>query len=368
MKIAKVTGIFLILLCGVFLNTPDASAQSCVISFDDSFGLSLLDPSMAYGFMAPGGGIIWDYNQCGGSTSDNWLYLDEDPSGGFPAGTAYGHFHIPFVDPAINCFTTTSTYPNGVMGTQSSPQSPCVAIDPYNKPRTLLPHHPDGVLRISYLAHTGEPLRYMLPNAVRVIGPTPVSVLFQAADGSWWVWSNLTTGNWFLAGALPAQQVFVLSSVGNVGSPWQIADLGINLGDHYTPPIKLHICLLCIQDQFRTVRDFLSTLAIRRSANPQSTTSAEAPRSEASLLAATKNEKSARSISEEEARRLFPRAPHSPEDHDRNPEEILDKILGAYGTERQVLIAEYLLAASKLPQREQATAQRRLVALFEPKR
>jgi hypothetical protein len=57
-----------------------------------------------------------------------------------PAGTAYGHFHIPFADPNINCFTTTSTYPNGVMGTQSSPQSPCLAIDPYNKPRTLLPH------------------------------------------------------------------------------------------------------------------------------------------------------------------------------------------------------------------------------------
>jgi len=376
MKIAKVIGIFLILLCGLFLNTANANAQSCVISFSDSFGLSLLDPSMAYGFMAPGGGIIWYYNQCGGSGSDNWLYLDENPAGGFPAGTEYHHFHIPFVDPAINCFTSSSTYPNGVMGIQSSPQSPCVAIDPYNNPRTLLPHHPDGILRMVYLAHSGEPLRYMLPNAIRVIGPTPVSVLFQAADGSWWVWSDLPAGNWILNGALPAQQVFVLSNAGSVGTPWQIADLGITLGDYYTPPtIFPNICLLCSQGQHRTVRDFLSTLTIWRGANSQSTTSAEVPGSEASLLAASQNAKSARSISTQEALGVFQRPPHSPDDHDGhsgeingNPEEILSKILGAYGTERQVLIGNYLLAVSKLPQKEQAAAQGRLVALFESKR
>jgi hypothetical protein len=374
MKVAKAMGIFLILLCGLFLNTANANAQSCVISFDDSFGLSLLDPSMAYGFMFPGEGIIWYYDQCGGSTSPDWLYLDENPAGGYPAGTAYGHFHIPFADPNINCFTTTSTYPNGVMGIQSSPQSPCLAIDPYNKPRTLLPHHPDGILRIIYLGSVDLPKRYILPNAIRVIGPTPVSVLFQAADGSWWIWSDLPAGNWSLTGALPAKQVFILSSAVNAGTPWQIADLGITLGDYIPPTSTSNVCLLCSQGQHRTVRDFLSTISSRRSANRQMT-SAEVPGSEASLLGATQNQKSARSISEQEALRVFARPPDSPEFHggnldihDGNLEEILYRIPGAYGTERQVLIGNYLLAASKLPQSEQAAAQRRLVALFESKR
>jgi hypothetical protein len=360
--------VLLALLFGLFLTTANANAQSCVISFSDSFGLSLLDPSMAYGFMSPGGGVIWYYNQCGGPSSDNWLYVDEDPGGGFPGGTEYGHFHIPFADPTINCFTTTPTYPLGVMGKQPSLGSPCVAINPLNKPRTLLPHRPDGVLRIRYLAHTGDPLRYLLPNTIRVIGPTPVSVLFQAANGSWWVWSNLTAGTWNLNGALPARRVFVLSNVGNVGAPWQITDFGITLGEPYTPPppvVNPNICLLCDQNQYTTVRDFLSTITLRQRIDPEATTSADVPGSEASALAAVQNEKSPRAISEQEALRLLLRPRHHHDDHDEHLNEILNKILGADGTERQVLIAEYLLAASKLPRFQQAAAQKRLVEVFE---
>lgn len=362
--------ILLTLLCGLFLFTAKANAQSCVISFSDSFGLSLLDPSQAYGFMAPGGGVIWYYNECGPG-SDNWLYLDEDPAGGFPGGVEYGHFHIPFTDPSVNCFTTNATYPLGVMGKQSSPGDPCVAINPLNQPRTLLPHRPDGILRIRYLAHTGDPLRYLLPNAIRVIGPTPVSVLFQAANGSWWVWSNLTAGSWALNGALPARRAYVLSNVGNVGAPWQIADLGITLGDYYTPPPPLtnfSVCFLCYQNQFSTVRDFLSTIRLRQPPDPETTASAEVAGSEASVVAAIQNEKAPRSISEHEARRLLQRPRRGHHHHDDDMGEILDKIPGAEGTKRQVLIAEYLLAASKLPRWQQAAAQKRLLAVFEPQR
>lgn len=326
---------------------------------------------MAYGFMSPGAGVIWYYNQCGGPASDNWLYLDEDPAGGFPGGTAYSHFHIPFTDPTINCFTTTPTYPAGVMGKQSSPGDPCVAINPYGKPRSLLPHHPDGVLRIRYLAHTGEPLRYLLPNTIRVIGPTSVSVLFQAANGSWWVWSNLTAGTWALNGALPARRVFVLSNIGNVGTPWQITDLGITLGDFYTPPppvVNPSICLLCNQEQYRTVRDFLSTITLRQQIDPEAMTSADVPGSEASALAAVQDEKSPRAISEQAAHKLLLRPRHHRHDHDERLSEILEKIPASSGTERQVLIAEYLLAASKLPRWRQDEAQKRLVAVFESRR
>lgn len=386
----RLSTFLVLLLLTVVVKTATANAQSCIISFSDTFGLSLLDPSMAYGFMAPGGGVIWYYNQCGGPSSDNWLYLDEDPTGGFPIGTAYEHFHIPFDDLTINCFTTTATYPLGVMGRQSSSGAPCVAIDPYNKARTFLPHHPDGVLRIRYVAHSGEPLRYILPNAIRVIGPTPVSVLFQAANGSWWVWNNLTAGSWSLTGALPAQRVFVVSNA-DVAAPWQIADVGITLGDYYTPAPSRNfaICLLCFQNQFRTVRDFLSTLTRGELANSQATSSPEVPGSHASVLAAPQNEMSVRSISEQDAIRLLRRQnPISDDqesdeqeairllrrqnpisdDQESDPAAILRRIPEAAGTERQVLIAEYLLAASKLPRVQQAAAQRRLVALFESKR
>jgi hypothetical protein len=108
-------------------------------------------------------------------------------------------------------------------------------------------------------------------------------------------------------------------------------------------------------------------VALQPRTDSQTTTSADVPGSEASLLAATPTAKPARPISEQEALGLL-QPPQSSGDHGENPEEILEKILGAYGTERQVLIAEYLLAVSKLPRRQQAVAQKRLVALFEPRR
>ena len=116
------------------------------------------------------------------------------------------------------------------------------------------------------------------------------------------------------------------------------------------------------------VRDFLSTITIHQQSDVQATTSAEVPGSEASFLAAIQSEKTAQPISEQDTFRLLLRPLHRRDDHDENLDQILNKILGAYGTERQVLIAEYLLGASKLPQLQQAAAQRRLLAVFESKR
>jgi len=65
---------------------------------------------------------------------------------------------------------------------------------------------------------------------------------------------------------------------------------------------------------------------------------------------------------------MLQRARQADDDHHEDLREILRKIPDAQGTERQVLIAEYLLAASKLPPVRQADAQRRLLDLFEHKR
>jgi hypothetical protein len=353
-----------VLLFGLFLYASEARAQSCVITMSDHFGLTLVDPSMAYGFLAPGGGLVWYYNECG-SGSDNWLYLDEDAPGGFPASLAYGHFHIPFADLTINCYTSNATYPAGVMGRQV-PGSPCVAVNPLAGPRTLLPHRRSGVLRIRYLAHTGDPLRYLLPNGIRIIGSEPVSVLFQAANGSWWHWTGLTEGTWNLVGGLPAQRVFVLSSLAGDAGPWQIADLRIALGDFYTPPRSIgSLCLLCIESHFTTIRDFLTTTAPRRGVGAPQASRADVPGRDGKMLAATEQPMTARRISEKEALSMLDRSHDRDDDHDENMDDLLLRIPGAQGTDRQVLIAEYLLAASKLPRFRQPAAQRRLLDLFE---
>jgi len=355
-----------VLLFSLFIYTSEASAQSCVITFSDDFGLTLIDPSMAYGFLSPAGNLIWYYNECDAG-SDNWLYLDEDTPGGFPAGLEYGHFHIPFVDPTINCFTTNASYPAGVVGRQASSGAPCVAVNPLVGPRTLLPHRRPGVLRIRYLAHTGDPLRYLLPNRIRVIGSEPVSVLFQAADGSWWHWTGLTEGTWNLVGGLPARRVFVLSSLAGDGPPWQVGDLRIALGDFYTPPPPI-LCLLCLETHFRTIRDFLTTTGLHQRIDARQASRAGVPRSDASSVEATAQAITARRIPEKEALGMLQRSRDADDDHHEDIREILRKIPEAQGTERQVLIAEYLLAASKLPRVRQAEAQRRLLDLFEPKR
>jgi hypothetical protein len=358
-----------VLLFGLFLYASEAKAQTCTVSFSDDFGLSLVDSSMAYGFLAPGGGLVWYYNECGAG-SGNWLYLDEDPEGGYPAGVEYGHFHIPFADPAINCFTTTAAYPAGIMGRQASSGSPCVAVNPLTEPRTLYPHRRPGVLRVRYLAHSGDPLRYLIPNRIRVLGSQAVSVLFQASDGSWWSWKNLTAGTWNLGGGFPARRVYVLSSVGGDAPPWQIADLRIALGDYYTPPpVVMSLCLMCINTHATAMGDFLTTLAPRQRKAPQFASAAEVPGSDASMLADAEQAITARRISEQEALSMLRRTadPHHGH-HDVDMDEIVGRILGAQGTERQFAITEYLLAVSKLPQANQPAARRRLLDLFESKR
>lgn len=361
-----------VLVLGLFLYASEAQAQTCTVAFTDDFGLSLIDPSMAYGFLAPGGGLVWYYNECGAG-SNNWLYLDEDPAGGYPAGSAYGHFHIPFADPAVNCFTTTGSYPAGIMGRQASSGSPCVAVNPLTEPRTLYPHRRPGVLRVRYLAHTGDPLRYLLPNRIRVLGSQPVSVLFQASDGSWWSWNGLTAGTWNLSGGFPARRVFVLSSVAGDAPPWQIADLRIALGDYYTPPtlpvFSTSLCLMCISTNATTVGDFLTRLPPRERLQPKFATTADVPGSESSVLAANVQAIAPRRLSEQEALKLLERTadPHDGH-HNVDMDEIVGRILGAQGTERQFAMTDYLLAVSKLPQADQPAARRRLIELFEPKR
>jgi hypothetical protein len=159
--------------------------------------------------------------------------------------------------------------------------------------------------------------------------------------------------------------------VGNVGAPWQIADLGITLGDYYTPPLTLTstftFCVLCAQDQSRTVRDFLSGLTPRRRTDDQAKTSADVPGSDASFVAAVRGEKTVQPIADQEALRLLARPDHRHDDYG-DPEEILSRIPGSFGTERQMLMMEYLLAASKLSPADQAAAHGRLVSLFESKR
>ena len=86
--------------------------------------------------MYPNTGILSTMSAAA-ETSDNWLYSDKTLQEGLTLlAPAYPHFHIPYVDLDVNCYTTTATYPNGVFESRVLPQAPCVTVNPF-QPRTL---------------------------------------------------------------------------------------------------------------------------------------------------------------------------------------------------------------------------------------
>jgi hypothetical protein len=339
------------------LSTTAARADDCVVNFTDPFGLSIIDPSQAYGFMAPTGGILWYYNQCG--YGDDWLYLDENPPGGWPAGTSYNHFHIPFLDPSINCYTTSTAYPLGVMGRQPSPNSPCVAVDPLNAgPRSLLPHQPDEILRIRYLTDPSAPLRYILPTTIRNIGDIPITVLFEDASGGWWQWADLPPGYWSLTGSTPAQQVFVLTS-SRTGEEYNVTDIGITLGSFYYP-VTFHRSLPLVS----STRHLLS-LATKG----QNRIGPAIPKTNSGALKADFNGQTTTPvrISAEHAKALLNRSSKDVLVQDPpNLNVLLSAVVHADGIERQLRISDYLQAVDTLSLEEQEAARKQLVAVFEP--
>jgi hypothetical protein len=177
-------------ICGVtaLAAGPARAYSDCDMGFNDHEGLSLLDPSQAYGFMVPYDGYLWYYNEC--TSTSEWFYFDEDPA------TNYGHFHIPAENASVeNCFAFTSTYPNGVWGKTNS-SGVCIAIDPLAVDRTVISHQPDERLRFIDLSSS----LHWRPLYITVLSSSAtVRVTYLAANGVTWYYANLTAGyRWYL--------------------------------------------------------------------------------------------------------------------------------------------------------------------------
>jgi hypothetical protein len=156
--------------------------SNCPIAFNDRTGFEILDPSQAYGFMIPAGGPggVWYYNQC--STTGDWFYFDEDPA------TAYNHFHFPAEDMSINCVTTDSQWPNGVMGRMTN--GTCVPVDPLATERFVHNHWGDQLLRFQDLS--SPPYRWRPAQIYVLSGSADAKVVMKAENGVFWTWAPLT--------------------------------------------------------------------------------------------------------------------------------------------------------------------------------
>lgn len=184
MKTATVArlGLTLSLACAGVFSANSADAVTCPIGFNQSTVLRSMPAAQAYGFaLAP-----WYSAICGGMNFVDRFVVDEN------GGSINGHYHIWAEDPTVNCFTTTSTWPDGVMGRQSG-SGACVAVDPFMTPRTAAVHLTSHWLRVrSTNSNRWRPI------GIKVLGTAAIKVLVEHTDGTFWQYTNLTPGTWGL--------------------------------------------------------------------------------------------------------------------------------------------------------------------------
>jgi hypothetical protein len=220
------------MLAGVVVATvaawsPRAHATfTCQIGFQDSTGLSLLDPGTVHyegekaGILAPscdrqtskpfgcvpGAFQLWYYELCNGLI---WFYFDENP------GTSYEHFHQMPEDLTIGaCYTQDNTgafvFGRLVNGTCTS-----AGINPLTTPRFISTHLPDQFMRVvnNSNSSTFRPTQILVKP-----GSDPVSVSFIDTNNTFWTYHNLTPG--------PNGTWWTLNPTGTFGSVIFIGDDG----------------------------------------------------------------------------------------------------------------------------------------------
>jgi len=181
-----------------------AHATTCTIGFSQSSGLNAMPAAQAYGFAtAP-----WYTAICGGSNFVNTFLVDEN------GGDVFNHYHIWAEDPTVNCFTTSSAWPEGVMGRQVG-TGPCVAVNPLTTSREAGVHTTTHWLRI----RSNNANRWRATQ-IQVLGTEPVRVLLEQANGTFWQYTNLTPGTWNLSSTGQfAKNAWVMNQTTATGVP-----------------------------------------------------------------------------------------------------------------------------------------------------
>jgi hypothetical protein len=168
--------------CASVFAATAAHAATCSIGFSQSSVLNAMPASQAAGYASS----PWYNAICGGANFVNRFLVDE---GG---GSIHGIYIIWADDPTVNCFTTTPTWPSGVMGRTQSNGS-CVAVNPLLTSRMATGHAPTQWIRIR--ATNANRWR---PTQLKVLGKEVGKVLVEHTDGTFWQYTNLTPGLWNL--------------------------------------------------------------------------------------------------------------------------------------------------------------------------
>lgn len=176
----------------------------CTIRFDNEFALRNLYAQARATFAYPTGmSPDGKPEHCNSSHTACWYYRERCGSRGYVnvdehPGARYGHFHLGFEDPELDCFaSTTDGYGSGFGRGERG--GTCVAADWKREPRVAAMHDARHLARIWIDDRVTHLPRIFDVASIRVRGTVAAEVWFRKNDGSWWVWRSLAPGRWDLS-------------------------------------------------------------------------------------------------------------------------------------------------------------------------
>lgn len=160
------------------LHGGAAGAAQCIVDFGPPDLAALTYNEQCISFVQDTDPYL-EHSICDGS---RWAWVQGVSSPG------YGHLHLAWDDPLINCFAS-----DGCFGRQSG--GSCQIVNHNNTTRYVSSHTGDQWIWVSLRNNIGAPAVATF-SSIWVRGSVPVDVWFKRNDNTWWVYNNLAPGNW----------------------------------------------------------------------------------------------------------------------------------------------------------------------------
>lgn len=155
-----------------------AGAVVCSVNFNDSAALSRLTYSeqcISFVVTANPYGVTCPFGPAG--------YLGKAVEKFSPT---YGHYHLVWEDPNINCFAS-----DGCFGRMSN--GVCNRVNHNAERRYVTSHTSDHWIQVA-VANSADQMLVGSFRQIRIRGTNPADVWFQKNDGTWWVMRDLAPG------------------------------------------------------------------------------------------------------------------------------------------------------------------------------
>lgn len=189
---------FMIMLPAVFLCATDGAADAhdwlgtCYVDWDNHFALTNVTAQARTTFAVPTGiGASGQREPCNDGHAACWTYrhrcfndyINVEPMN-------YGHFHLSFEDPDMDCFTPDPGDGLGGGFGRGTPAS-CPVVDWSEERRVMNSHVLDHWIKIWLEDRVSHAPRVFDLPWIWVAGDQPIQFWFKKTDGSWWYWSEL---------------------------------------------------------------------------------------------------------------------------------------------------------------------------------